>query len=897
MNYARLPDGSRIVDALLVSPGARVRRESDVKRLLSDLESLRNNDLVLHELRALDGGGMGRLDHDDVLRRIVSALQSGRLVWELPAEAVASVATGATVSSTASPSPEEPKAAAATSSRGGTTVRASLFTGGTTFRKAPPPKKPTVSPVLSLEYAVVLLRSPDATRVECAFTQDSAAPKFEKGLRLSLKGEGEVEAYADEQLTTKLDLAQAVPAKVYLKGVKAGLFELALAVEEDERFDRGAPAKAAMAVVELNLALHKQDVAAIGRLTVNPDTDPVSAYHDDLKALKLPEQVELTDAEKMDGRRWLHVQRGGSHARAKLVLRKLDAARWPAGCDDYRVTLEAKEPKVALYDVEWDGAPLALPYAVKASELKAAEKTLWVEGREASGGLGDVRLTLGLDREPGGLAKTPKREGDVALLTVVEIAELKVDYTTPPGEATAWDEANGRFYINLQPDGREVALRATLKPALPDITVRFMLAPDPNNGKAANWGVDLPRTWIWKDIDPAVKHLDRMKRDHLLGYPGATDASGVAKAVVYLSRFGGDVFHPAGYLDQDPHLTRYVRGVPELEKRAPVFAPQSITVWRKFWVQRVEVEGFSYPDFGPAAGKWERVFASMENAGNIFMPQSAVRALGVPAIYPRYMVEVRGGPAPVLVGSMSTKRSFFSGASPEANMPVKVPILVCDFQWDDADVAMIPLDRWDLPVAGFPGIIRTSGNVLFPPVQGGVLVCSGEWTAKFQDPATGKLTVLGRGSLVDADIEIDPLRAELTHVMLKLPSGASHLSSVTHFDIENLVLKTADEHLGLYDQISKDIVACFNPKEPADFQNTVAHEVGHAFKQVCEPGRAPKGIPNHPHPDAWKAEWWHCVYQRNRCLMYRSGPVPSSLGQFCPICHPYVLVEDMSHLL
>ncbi|HEX7899631.1 MAG TPA: hypothetical protein VF950_17815 [Planctomycetota bacterium] len=887
MSYARLPDGSRIVDR--AAPDARVRRDLSFDRIVSELRAAKS-DLLMNELRALDGG-QGRADHDAVIRRIASAIQNGRLVWELP-PAAASSAGGSALPAYVEPAPaqEEKKPASPVTTRGGTTIiRASLFTGGTTFRKAAPPKKPKVTPELALEYAVALLRSPDATRIECSFTQDPEAPKFEKGLRLSFQGVGEVEAYADEKLTTKLDLGRPVPAKVFLKAVKAGLLELALEAEEDERFER-APAKAAMAVVELNLALHKQDVDAIGRIHVNPDTDPVSKYHDDLKALTLPAQIEVADAEKADGSRWLHVQRGGHHARAKLVLRKLDAARWPAGVDDYRITLEAE--KVALYDVEWDGAALPLPYSLKVGALKAADKTLWVEGREASAKLGDVHLKLGLDRAPGGLAKTPKREGAVARLTVAEIAELKVDYATPAGEATAWDEANGRFYINLMPDpdGRELTLRASLKPALPGIPVHFMLAPDPNNGKA------LPKSWIWKDIQDPVKHRDRIGRDGLYGFQAVTDASGTARQSVFLSRFGGDVFHPAAYLDQDPHLTRYVRGHAELAKRAPVFAAKPIQVWRKFWVQRVEVEGFRYPDLGAAARKWDNVYARMEDAGSVVLSRSAVDAWGVPVFYPRYVVELGGGPETALVATDATKRTFFQGLRRETDKPVKVPILICDAVWNPAQNTK-PVSKTQVEASNFPVDLYMSEMIVMPPLQGGGLIVSGTWNAKVLDPSTGAYRTLGSGPLTDQDLFVDPNRLYYYDVKLRRPSGSLPFADATHVDILDLALKGARKSLGAYDASSQDIIAGCDPRDLPEFQNTIAHEIGHGFKQACEPGTQPDYAPAHPHPDITHHQPWHCVWQRDKCLMYRTGPIPGTLGEFCPACQPYVLVEDMSGLL
>lgn len=71
---------------------------------------------------------------------------------------------------------------------------------------------------------------------------------------------------------------------------------------------------------------------------------------------------------------------------------------------------------------------------------------------------------------------------------MVEIKEIKLDYTAPAGKPDAWKEAEEKYYINLQddPDGRKIKL--TLSEKIKDIPVYFMLAEDKNNRKAVNWG-------------------------------------------------------------------------------------------------------------------------------------------------------------------------------------------------------------------------------------------------------------------------------------------------------------------------------------------------------------------------------------------------------------------------
>lgn len=887
MSHVNLPDGSRIVDSSRASGDTR-RRMLDADRFLNELRASRLDDYVLSGLRALCRANS---DDDDILRQIAEDLRSGRLVWERP-EAPSSASRSA-VPLSAAPSP----AAADASPRDGTRVRAAFFTKGTAFRPIEA-RKPKVTPELTLEYAVVLLRSPDPTRVECSFSQNPAAPVYDKGLRLSIAGAGAVEAYADEALTTKLDLSQAAPSKVYLKAVKAGPLELTLDVEEDPRFERGEPAKAKMAVVEIAMALHTQDVGAVGRLRVDPDQDPVSAYHDELKALKLPEQIEVTDAEKAEGTRWLHAQRNGNHARAKLVLKKLDPAAWPAGCDDYRITLEAKEPKVAFYDVEWDGAPLPKPHAFKVSALKAAERTLWVEGVEASAALGDVRLSLGLTRSPGGLDKGPKRDGDVARLTVVEITELKVDYAAPAGEASAWDEGRGRFYINLKPDsdGRELTLRATLRPAIPDVRVHFMLAPDPNNGKAANWGVDRPSTWIWKDVTSAAKHCDRHQRTQLYNFSGFTEADGVAKAAVILSRFGGDVFHPAAYIDQDPHLTRYVRGVPEIGRREPVFAPRPIHVWRKFWYQEVVVEGVAVSSIQAAASRLHRNKIEAERLPPLQLPRASAESSQPPVLYPRYMVGAKGDASEgLVVGDMSIRNLWPAHASSPEH-PVKLLSLVCTAYWQPDGIT--PPRSFNAPLAAFPVPFTAIKKIISPPLQGGDLLVSGDWIAAEWDPSAlggqGAWMNYRSGSLSDTDISIDPQRGSGIGgctVVISPPSALSGAPPNTQVWINKLSLKGAVSYLGSY-YLGRSRLSCVDSPRTADFNDNALHELGHAFKQVPKQGEQVSGAPKHP--NQYYLEGSHCDWGTDRCVMFDNGGASNPLHGFCEACLPYLLSPDLS---
>jgi len=94
-----------------------------------------------------------------------------------------------------------------------------------------------------------------------------------------------------------------------------------------------------------------------------------------------------------------------------------------------------------------------------------------------------------------------------------------------------------------------------------------------------------------------------------------------------------------------------------------------------------------------------------------------------------------------------------------------------------------------------------------------------------------------------------------------------------------------------------------------DFQNTIAHEVGHAYSQVMYPSTTtphneavavqaqtnPMKVPQHPNSKD-EEQGNHCRHVRNICVMYDSGPTEGSLNRYCDICHPYLLVLDMSKI-
>lgn len=890
----------------------------------------------------------------------------------------------------------------------------------------------------------------DATRVAISLVQTNARRPYAKALKLKC-APANVEVYFDEACKTKLagdlaagaalpeDKAKVVtggkPLDVYLRGITAGKFDVSVVLEDPadecvaldtDKLDE-SPAVEKMGVVELQLVVHEQDTPEIVKLEVDPDADPpaltgndtydpfatapkvvksdkyheaqLKKYHDALEALQLPAQKALTDEQKVKAGRLVHAQRQedreDAHGRAKLVVKKVNPDHWPAGTESYELYVNRTNASgaVELFDAEW-GDTARKPHAPLDGSKLTAGQVLWIEGKTATRKLRDVRLDVTLDRPEGGARKEAKRNADWARFTVVKIDEVKVDYTAEKDKDVAWLPDKERFYINLKApdaDARKVTIGAKLSEKLADVTVHFMLAPDENNAKTTNWGIDLPKggsagpvksgnltiaggpdsakfrltgpgkmklefndgvidtnvqdeyevvvarsyddgslckktythypadgadtsgwpnvktytdgdfpafkeePWRWNKLDVALKHRDKATTDRkkLLHLSAKTDAEGYAKVELVLSRFGGDKFWPTAYVDQDPHLAKYVRGHAELKKRVPVLSKKSITVCRKIWYQRVTVEGIACPEFTQAAEQYKRVKAKLTKAPDLVVSRATVDGYNPKAIYPAYMVKVGGGNAEKLVVSDTNKNQFFASFVAAADKPNMIPILVCDAQWDPAGTTAPATPTAVRPTA-FPLAVGVGKKVLSPPLQGGDLFVSGTWKAAEYDTGTATWSNVRSGSLSNADISVDPSRTDLRHVRVALPAGVGATTAETWVYIEDLVVKGANSYLG--ESFNRRILAVYDPSEAADFQNTISHELGHAYKQV--PTAAPEaGVPAHGVQFNAANQGNHCRYLVDKCVMYDSGPIAGSQNRYCDKCHPYLLVQDMTAIV
>jgi hypothetical protein len=778
-----------------------------------------------------------------------------------------------------------------------------------------------VEPKIEVEYKVVVfdrdlaqhqtaagepapdLLRPPPTRIEVSVKQSADAPLYTGDGTLSAPNcDVFLDAACTQPLARKLTNAElrASPAmSLYLKWKTRGVFDCTLTLDpsNDPRVLAIGPAKEPMGVVELQLEVYEHKTP----VNVSATTYPLTGYCADLEPENLiPDQVIVSDADKVKVGRTLHEQKDKNHGRAKIVL-KLTAAEWPAGTDDYDIVLEQSVSGLRVYDAETKGARQTLPLKTKVSVLKAGDKTFWLEGTKASEMIRGTRLSLGLDRAAGGLAKEPKPHGDWARFTVVKIESVTVEYTQV-GQPVRWNASKHRWYINYEAGdaGRKVKIRAKLSKPIKDVKLHFMLTPDKDNLKKKNWGVDLPGTWTWDAVTTDVKQKDKANATDLLHVFEVTDATGKADKELTLSRFGGDMFRPGVYIDQDPHLAAYVHGHDTLEKRKPALCDHRIKVWRKFAYQKVKVEGRSYPSTDTAEGVYGRIRAEMIERPAHSLTRAQVDGFLQKALLPEYMFKAKGGTGLALNVSDANMPQFFAGIGAEGEHPIKIPIITCDFNWANERDSAVVIGLGNLQASAFPLAVDTDVHVCDPPLQGGALLVSGDWIAAEWDATlnggAGDWGNVRQGVLAAADVSIDRKRTNINQIRISVPAGAGAVTAATVITIDNLVVQGApDDYLGGYDiDGNKRIVALFDPKEKRDYQNTVVHEIGHAFHQTNNAAPA-GGVPVNAN-FIQDPTGGHCTYGANKCVMYTSGPIPGSLNKYCPDCHPHMLVQDMQSL-
>lgn len=737
-----------------------------------------------------------------------------------------------------------------------------------------------VTPKIEVEYKVVLLDrglsahqpggedkivADHVTYIQVSASQSTGKPPYAGAGGTFEASPANVEVFKDEACQQAqsgpipaADLF-AGPVKLYLRAKTAGKFtaKLTMGASGDGRVQVQGPATEEMGVVELKMVVHEHDIPTLQGDSLNPDTEPPSKYHDDLVAKKLPDPIALGDDKKINPGRLVHVQKDGHHSRAKVVVSKLDAGQWPGGTDDYLITLAgAGKGGLAVHGKEVDAAALA-PASFKVSALKAAEQVVWVEGSAIGETLRDTRLELGLDRPGGGLAHKPKGKGDFACFGVLQIAELALSYTKAGDEHQEWDEAQKRWYINLNrkgdPAGRKVKFKARLHAKLAGVPLRFMLAPDKDNTKAANWNIDFPSDGKsgttdvkWKDVPEALKHLDKTNRQRLLHLKGTTDANGEAEVELQLSRWGGDKFHPAVYLEQDPHLCKYVHGHAELGKREPHFAKVTpVQVWRKVFYQVTRPKDTAMAAMGGFDTSQRKVFLEP-----LSLSERSMQASDFTTDPYRAAWQYKAGgndDLKLCIGTHNVTQANALFVAEAKDTTPKFHLIVCDEQFDadvQSDFVSFDFDAAN-PAARDVTLTSTSTparklTFIDPPLQGGALVIRAWWQQMTFN--AGAWSTGATQNLPAANVKVQKSRAAKNQVNLTPP--AAGVIDATHTVRVWLELKAANGPWAGWAPsggVPSSVVKA-SPTASA-MQDVTAHEMGHLFAQTRVDSLA--GLPDH----------------------------------------------------
>lgn len=779
-----------------------------------------------------------------------------------------------------------------------------------------------VKPLIQMEYKVVLLDRklsdhqgpsevkllPDATYIEVSATQTNQAHPYAKTgtLEFTAVSGGAVEAFLDAECTkplnTPLDakaLLGTTPTKVWLRGTAKGKFKVKLKLEDPaDRFVKldADAGEQEMGVVELQMKVHwhvKSDIESLP--DVDPDVEPPSSYNTQLATLlPLPEQKALTDVQKVAEGRVLHAQSptGEHHDRAKLVITGLVADQWPAGCDAYKITLNksAKTGDVAVFDARTAGAEQNA-YSVAVATLKTGDVSLWVEGKTACKALREVSLDLGLDRGVEGLAKTAKRNADWARFTTVKIEEVKLEYVQEANADKAWDETQKRYYININekadPDGRKIKISARLSEKILGIPIHFMLAPDRNNLKVANWLFDFPpagrhfnvsATGVvttvqqikWKDVPAALKHKDRPDRKKLLHLGAATDKEGFVQQELQLSRFGGDKFHPAAYLEQDPHLAAFVDGDPTLGNRLPVFAKvRPVQVWRKMYYESIEPPGNGLPASDGIQVTQRRVFLEPELTTTRKLRPEDYK---INPSRPAWQFRANAGvDLRCCIGDHNLDDVIKRIIPVTKATHPKLHAFVCDEQFDAAGVVTATKSVAFVNATAQDVTMQVNGSstgfaIFDPPLQGGALATTATWTMHSVDTAFFSRAVTTNlrhsGTLPAVNLALVSTRASVNMIRVTPPTmcggaaggcpcGGSPTSfgiDATHLVAVDIAVQAATGPWGGWapNDPTPTVVLKRQGTTEADniVQDTFGHELGHKFGQTRHARLA--GLPDHP---------------------------------------------------
>jgi len=435
-----------------------------------------------------------------------------------------------------------------------------------------------------------------------------------------------------------------------------------------------------------------------------------------------------------------------------------------------------------------------------------------------------------------------------------ELSELLEVYIE--GGADKTQATGGRKqYVNLKSDaegadkthpeyGREITLKARVKEKsgktdkLAGIKVIFSFTRTDGPRRTT------PAT-AWDAAELADDQKEGFGGGKTATVTAEADALGwTSKVSFFTSMFGGDQFEISAKLDP---LTPGASGA------APKKTGKYI-VWRKFWYQMSYADGFTVPDPTTAEAAYTEVFAEVSKSNEKqFTKADLPNDLQNRTFMKGYMFEVGGADSDVAVIGSHNKNQFVTSAklkqTVEAGKPIKAHLIICEQQCDPKDASTLGLFKLTSngqEIVVDPG---TGGPIICKPSlkPGSKLVVSGEWSRTQFPWSRG-------GDVTDASIEIGQARSDLLKISVDLSKGSTGAPVPTNGRpiFVKLKVNTAEGFLG--ESFGKGQILCvYRPSvsagdqgSEADFNNTIAHEMGHMWNQTPETGNQPDSMKDHP---------------------------------------------------
>ena len=461
--------------------------------------------------------------------------------------------------------------------------------------------------------------------------------------------------------------------------------------------------------------------------------------------------------------------------------------------------------------------------------------------------------------QPVGETDTPCHKVEYKLVELVEVvtqdkekwvkgAGMDTTEISDKAERTAKDGSSFKQYINLDKDiegqskrhpeyGREITFKARVKQKngktdkLSGVKVKFSNKCTKDSNRSS------PDSKVWSDANLTGDQKEGFgSKNGKATEIVQTDVKGWTTSVsFFLSVYGGDQFEIN--VELDPSVEGAKGSQPKKTKK--------YVVWRKFWYQMTYADGYNPPVPQTAVEAFKEAYAEIAKAKPIskqFKETDITDADLKPRTFLKeYMVKQGGSSTQnvAVIGYHNT--SLFKAMRPSTAHKLTSNLIIAEYQCDsvDADCAT-DVGVFELTASPQELTITDAKIVCKPPLKASAkLVISGEWS-KSATPWRKE------GTLTDNDIDIDSTRSTLNKIKVKRPSGARRGDKV-FIKLKILATKSfagCAAGDGQVVCVYKGVPSGSGSKK--DFNETVAHELGHLFNQTPESGKKPDSMKDHP---------------------------------------------------